>query len=544
MLIGIFQNKKVAKGFVVIAILYLAFAGFLIYQSSTVAIDGNHYFSLFDDAMISMRYAGNLANGNGLVWNVGERIEGFTNPLLVFIMALAIFIFGKVGAVLAIQIFGLLLIAINVGLILKITHQLLPRNRFHDSALFFAGFFSLTFYPLLYWSITGMETGLLATLVLYACWLLVSEDEFVFLNWPLAMVLGLCYLTRPDSVLFIAIVFLFRVIKKTRSVSMFLRIVGEATLVLVIISGYQLFRNGYYGAALPNTYILKATGMDFWIRLQNGWLFIIPFLRQFSALIITAIISLIVMVSHRHSSLQKKLDELFIGARSFILLFLALFTTYLTYQVIIGGDAWPPYWRFVTPYLILFFIALVVISAVVAQLVGSTPKKLTYLLTLLLFLELLYGGKAYVYDLLIDRRPYQSQANDTNINTALALRELTTEEATVAPYWAGTIGYYSQRYSIDPLGKMDPYIANLPADVSGAVGWGGMISVPGHNKYDLEYSFKLLRPDFIQYIGSVCTWGQQNLKRWCDENYKLVEYKGVQLLLKKDSQNIYWDKIK
>ena len=32
-----------------------------------------------DDAFISFRYAENLAQGNGLVFNVGERVEGFTN---------------------------------------------------------------------------------------------------------------------------------------------------------------------------------------------------------------------------------------------------------------------------------------------------------------------------------------------------------------------------------------------------------------------------------------------------------------------------------
>ena len=34
--------------------------------------------------MVSMRYAKNLANGYGLVWNPGgPRVEGFTNPLWV-----------------------------------------------------------------------------------------------------------------------------------------------------------------------------------------------------------------------------------------------------------------------------------------------------------------------------------------------------------------------------------------------------------------------------------------------------------------------------
>lgn len=32
-----------------------------------------------DDAYISYRYVANYLNGHGLVYNIGERIEGFTN---------------------------------------------------------------------------------------------------------------------------------------------------------------------------------------------------------------------------------------------------------------------------------------------------------------------------------------------------------------------------------------------------------------------------------------------------------------------------------
>ncbi len=44
-------------------------------------LGGATTFSLFDDAMISMRYARNLAGGHGLVWNVGDQhpVEGYTN---------------------------------------------------------------------------------------------------------------------------------------------------------------------------------------------------------------------------------------------------------------------------------------------------------------------------------------------------------------------------------------------------------------------------------------------------------------------------------
>src|SRR5438477_7695350 len=67
---------------------FALYAGYFIYRTSFV-IDGRRWFSLFDDAMVSMRFARNLAEGHGLVWNPGgPRVEGFTNPLWVGMMAL------------------------------------------------------------------------------------------------------------------------------------------------------------------------------------------------------------------------------------------------------------------------------------------------------------------------------------------------------------------------------------------------------------------------------------------------------------------------
>ncbi|MBN97985.1 MAG: hypothetical protein CME16_01875, partial [Gemmatimonadetes bacterium] len=40
-----------------------------------------HYNFIADDAFITLRYAQNLASGDGLVFNLGERVEGFTSPL-------------------------------------------------------------------------------------------------------------------------------------------------------------------------------------------------------------------------------------------------------------------------------------------------------------------------------------------------------------------------------------------------------------------------------------------------------------------------------
>ena len=56
---------------------WLALLGYLAYTSRF----------LTDDAFISFRYARNLLEGNGLVWNPGERVEGYSNFLWVLELA-------------------------------------------------------------------------------------------------------------------------------------------------------------------------------------------------------------------------------------------------------------------------------------------------------------------------------------------------------------------------------------------------------------------------------------------------------------------------
>src|SRR6266516_740483 len=41
-----------------------------------------------DDAFIAFRYAYNLANGKGLVWNDGYRVEGYTDFLWTLLMTI------------------------------------------------------------------------------------------------------------------------------------------------------------------------------------------------------------------------------------------------------------------------------------------------------------------------------------------------------------------------------------------------------------------------------------------------------------------------
>ena len=63
-----FDPKKLATDLVPLLPALAIFAGLAYYFSFTQ-----------DDAYISYRYVANYLNGNGLVYNIGERVEGFTN---------------------------------------------------------------------------------------------------------------------------------------------------------------------------------------------------------------------------------------------------------------------------------------------------------------------------------------------------------------------------------------------------------------------------------------------------------------------------------
>jgi hypothetical protein len=57
-------------------------------HATSFVVEGSRVFTLWDDAMISMRYAQNLAAGDGLVWNPGgERVQGISNLGVTLLLA-------------------------------------------------------------------------------------------------------------------------------------------------------------------------------------------------------------------------------------------------------------------------------------------------------------------------------------------------------------------------------------------------------------------------------------------------------------------------
>ena len=507
---------------------FVLWASFFVYRSSVLAFDGNRYFALFDDAMISMRYGWNLAHGLGLVWNAGEYVEGYTNPLMTLFMALASVPFDKSGAVLAIQVFGVVLMLANAYLVMRIAEHLFPEAADRQRGLFRALAFlcGLSYYPLLFWSLLGMETGLLAVLVslsvLFA--LRYVRDRRPAQGALVSVALGLAFLTRPDAVVFALPVFAYAFYgtRKAFAPSHLLALFGPLAL---FVAGHEAFRWAYYGEILPNTYTLKVSGMPLAERIQNGASFVVPFLEEVWVLL--ALVGAALLLDRRKSTL-----------------FLAgVFVVTLLYQVWTGGDAWD-LWRIFSPAmpLMLMLAAWAILRAVMAVfgtaafrgLSARSPalRLLPGLVTVVAVLALLYAiNLRFLPEITMQRQSQEEYLNERRMSVVLALEEFTTPEATVGLYGVGTIPYYTGRPGIDFLGKMDPRIANLPPDLAHPR--------PGHNKYDLEYSIKKLKPTHVQSFQ----WYGQSVLDWAQDEYVGVKYKDAHLNLLKSSDEVRWDKI-
>ena len=503
--------------FLLLAGVMIGWCGVFIARSSFIAIDGHRYYSLFDDAMISMRYAWNLVHGHGLVWNPGQPpVEGITNLLMTLYMALGAVVLNKTDAVLFVQVSGIPIL-LGIGVVSAkvadlVCGDLPPATRRLCRAFAFVS--PVLYYPLAYWTLLGMETGLLTLLLLAALLIILERDRQARFTPLIPVLLGLAFLTRPDSPVLAIVLLTYRYVRLPRgSIGL---IVRELAILGAIGGAATLFRLAYYHSVVPNTYTLKMTGMPLGTRLLNGLGFVYPFLQT------------------AWPALGLALFGVLARPRPVTRMLAILVGVALLYQVWTGGDPWP-YWRMLAPVMpIVFILSLDALCWAAQALRGRMLLVVVAMVTVYLCADSAFSGE------MTFREPAaQVVSNQGDVDESLALDAVTTTRATIAVIWAGTLPYYSGRPAIDLLGKSDPYIAHLAPDLSGDIAWNGMTSVPGHNKYDLRYSILRLRPTYTQTL----IWGRQDLTKSA-AMYRWFSYRGVRLLLDTTSHDVRWPLVK
>jgi arabinofuranosyltransferase len=206
------------------------------------------FFGCFaEDAFIVARYAANLAAGNGLVYNAGERVSALTSPPHALVLALFEGMLGRsVGPYAALCAAALaLFIGLNGG------DRIFPDAR---RGAWFAAL-ALAFPPLAFWMVGGLETPLLVFLSLgfLLAWRRYARDESVTAASALAVLAALAAWVRLDSAPLFAPAVLWVARRARRAPAFWIGAVAAA----LPLAGWLLFASRYYGDPLPTSFYVK-----------------------------------------------------------------------------------------------------------------------------------------------------------------------------------------------------------------------------------------------------------------------------------------------
>ena len=285
------------------------------------------YWFLTDDAFISFRYARNLRQGHGLVFNPDlDRVEGYTNFLWVVLLAGcdALGLPPETAA-------NLLSLAATLGLwglVIRFTLRFPPPAERRWLILVPPLFLAAT-RSVAVWSSGGLETRLFELLALGGLLRLVVEVqaqvEHGRLERPVAAILlALATLTRPDGLVIAATGFgaagVYLDARDRLRARVLLTWIGVYSLP---VATHLLFRRLYYGDWLPNTYYAKVGGRVWW---SMGWTYLGAWALEYAAYLWLPFVVAAVLHHLRRGS-------------AFVpLLFLGVAAAQALYLAAVGGD--------------------------------------------------------------------------------------------------------------------------------------------------------------------------------------------------------------
>lgn len=527
-----FDHDKAAT--VMVVLLFLMFAAFYIHHTSVV-VGGERYYTLFDDEMISMRYARNMVEGHGLVMNPGERVEGFTNPLWVFYMMLVHLLpISATKISLVIQVTGALILAGVFVLVRLLAREIAPNRPAVASA---AVVLTAAYFPLVNWSLLGCEVSLAALIAVGVSLLGIRSMRKDHLIPWLYFLTGASTLVRMDmAVIHLAILSGLALADKPRRNQ---HLAWGLGFLALFLGAQTIARVLYYGDILPNTYYLKMTGYPVLLRITRGLFVFWTFIWDFN--IVLFILPAVVFFAAPDR--VRGICACVFGAQCL-------------YSIYVGGDAWEFYGganRYIAPVMPLFFVLIAdsfehIKELAVGILAGvrnresplTAPLK-RHLVALLVVFTLVHINLTWRLSNLVWYPhlvgPHMQNETSYILHMTETVEDLTTPNARVAVTWAGMLPYFSGRYIVDVLGKTDNHIARLPMRTATGVQRFSNF-YPGHLKYDYSYSFGEQKPDIIVQLWRNTEEAESYLK-----NYIKVVVPGGTVFLRAGSGAVRWEKI-
>ena len=412
--------------------------------------------SIIDDAYIVFRYADHVVAGDGPVFNPGERVEGFSSPLWLALVAAAraAGFEGENAAVIYGSLFALGAVLATWALARRLT----------DGWAALVAPVLLALHPAhAMWAVHGLETALFVFLLAsaFAAWGGTSPRE----EWAAGILFGLAFWTRPETPLLVAI--LAGLALARRNARRGGRLLGGFAALAVPL---LLARVAYYGSLVPNTFHAKTGGG--WERVQWGLGYAHEFARVHLPLVIVCAVATSALAIRM---LRPRLDRSDLRATRLAVDLSVCGLAWSCWVIWIGGDGFPGY-RFWLPVLPLAgaLASWAVGEAMRARRFSPTPSARR--LAAVVFLGAAAVGIATISletrsDVLLE---YDSGKEFTARMKTVGdwLRTNAPANATIALNYVGAVPYRSGLRAIDMLGLTDATVARTPIV--------GRFRFPGH----------------------------------------------------------------
>jgi hypothetical protein len=463
---------------------------------------GYYLFQLFfhDDAYISLRYAHNFLHGQELVWNLGERVEGYSNFLWVMLVSML----GLIGIdlVIATKFLGITSLLVCGIITWRFCRLRSPGSSVSPAS---AALLVLSSLPMIVWSIGGLESVFFALLLLIAIWSTLRAKDSTSRPAILAgLLFALLSMTRPDGPLYLAANSLWLFWYSRRS------LIPLLVTFAICFGAFLIWRYSYYGDWMPNPYYVKGD-----ITLSNilrGLAYVRDYSLSLPYLVPLSLFSFFFVRLRRAWQPRHAL-------------FLIVISAHLIYVTLVGGDHMPAF-RFMVPIIPLCAILI----AEAAESLHQHSKSAHRLVPLLVLVTLVTVQVIFPPELVArakkeDGAAFLGRIVGEYISTNFPKGSL------IALNTAGSTPYYAPQHRfIDMLGLNDRTIAKRK-DPPVVARWQ---EVPGHEKGDGAYVLSR-KPDYVIAGGSV---GYAITMNWFLTEYELAripefnaQYKPIALML-------------
>jgi hypothetical protein len=327
------------------------------------------FATVTEDALVTFRYAQNIADGNGPVFNPGERVEGYTNFLWLVLIALPRAAFGADVRTTAV-VFGVLAalacVLVSCFLVNRIVAAATPDGAGPRPAIgVAAAVLTASAGGLAVYGASGSEVPLFVLLTLAVGYALAARRPVVA-----GVLVAFAVMTSPEGLVVAVLAGLWLAGAALKRKHTWWAPVGYLLGALVFLIPRLAWRATFYQHFLPAPLAAKL-GAPLGSQVTAGWPYLSGFALAHQGFLLLALLAAVALLLRRTDA---------VDARALIWLLFATAAGLAAAAVLSGGDPGPS-WRLLAPVPPLFAVAAAatygVLTADVVAKPSPRPKPVT-----------------------------------------------------------------------------------------------------------------------------------------------------------------------